>query len=202
MNTVSEKFIPEIKHEYIEKNKNDPKTTNIKEVAFYDHMRMIPAQFPGLPDIPFEFKKNTVFEGKVYKKGDRLYELYIYIKNSQDKYSIWKGKARVILTRNRGLVHEKDIYKAAYEKYLKFKNDNCKNKDELEKTKMLKDSLLKQQQLDSLKKKLADAQAKNLKLQETVSAFSNINKEKIENDGDATDNLSKHSTRRKNRSTK
>jgi hypothetical protein len=195
MNIVSESFIKQIQHKYTEKNKEDPKDNNVKTVAFYDRKKMIPSEYDGVDDVPFVFEKDTIINGKPYKKGDNLYELYIRITNSKDKFSIYDQKAKEILVKNKGMVHQKDFYKSAYEKYLNLKQNNCKTKEELEKDRLLRNSLDKDKQMEELRQKLANAQAEKSKLQETVSAFSNTNP-KVKKD-DATDNISKHSKNNK-----
>lgn len=192
---VSKSFLKELEVEYQEKNKDNPKDNNIKKVAFYDKKKMIPAEYEGMEDMPFVFKEDTLVDGKMYKKGDYLYQLYIRITNSKDKFSIYDQKEKEIIFKGRPR-RQREIFKRAYEKYLKFKENNCKNKEELEKDKLLRDSLDKDKQMEELKLKLANAQAEKLKFEEIVNANSLTNKKVKEND--ATDDKPKHSKGRKN----
>lgn len=191
MTIVSKSFLKELQHKYHEINNQNPKDKNVKTVAFFDKKRMIPSKFQGVEDKPFVVKKdNQVIDGKVYKKGDEVYDLYIRIENSKDKFSIYEQKATEQMVQGRGMVHQKEIYNKAYEKYLKLKDNGGKLKEEIEKDKLLRDNLDKEKQIAELRKKLVNTQAEVKKSQELVNAFSDTNKKVKENE--SIDNISKH----------
>lgn len=185
---VSNKFINEVSFQYNEINKENSKDSNRKTVAFYDRAKVIPAEHDGLQDTVFLCKEDCVINEKEYKKGDKVYELYVRIENSKDKYSIYDQKVKNVLVKGRGYMNQTEIYRQAYEKYLNFKKNSCKSEDELKYEKLLTISEAKDEELKNLKAKLANNQAGKSK--ETVGAFSDT-KDKVEGN-DTVNNKPKH----------
>jgi hypothetical protein len=159
-----------------------------KKIAFLDHVKMIPSVEDGAPDTVYKAKEDSITHYGDYKienkKDEPFVELYTYISNIDDKFSIHFAKTKKIHIPGKGMKWENEKYRAAFEKYLKVKKEGIKIKKE------------KDAEVEALKKQVAELQAKTknkIKSKEKSSSAKSGLKTETKIDNDTSDNKPKYS---------